>query len=360
MSFAVLHMQKMKASSLKGIENHNERLKESRTNPDIDKSKTHLNIDFHKSDERTYYMRVKDRIQELNLPKAVRKDAVVAVGFVATSDKAFFDNLSPDQTNRFFKLTHDFLKERYGEKNVIASKLHLDEKTPHLHTYIVPVTSDGRLSAKDVFTRSELKSLQTDYHKHMVSNGFDMEKGQSSRSHIDTAEFKKQTAYKELNELESKIANLVSQKNALEIDLNAFRKKLDPLKDVQVDFDKIDSLEAKYGVLNKNKVTINADEFESLKKLAKKSIVLEKSLANLTSEKNSIQADLKKVYQLLQEDREKNQKLTRKYKALEKENDTIKEILGPENMEKVMKKINLQEQKSLEKTLKPKVQDLEV
>ena len=107
-------------------------------------------------------------------------------------------------------------------------------------------------------------------------------------------------------------------------------------------------------------MTVNADEFESLRKLAKKSIVLEKDLANLTSEKNSIQADLKKVYQLLQEDREKNQKLTRKYKALEKENYTIKEILGPENMEKVMKKINLQEQKNLEKTLKPKVQDLEV
>ncbi|MGE4444945.1 MAG: hypothetical protein AB7E37_08260, partial [Candidatus Altimarinota bacterium] len=83
-------------------------------------------------------------------------------------------------------------------------------------------------------------------------------------------------------------------------------------------------------------------------------------LANLTSEKNSIQADLKKAYQLLQEDREKNQKLTRKTNNLKKEIDTIKEILGPENMEKVMKKINLQEQKSLEKTLKPKVQDLEV
>ncbi len=80
----------------------------------------------------------------------------------------------------------------------------------------------------------------------------------------------------------------------------------------------------------------------------------------MTSEKNSIQADFKKSIQLLEDSREKNQKLTRKYKALEKENDTIKEILGPENMEKVMKKINLQEQKNLEKTSKPKVQDLEV
>lgn len=77
----------------------------------------------------------------------------------------------------------------------------------------------------------------------------------------------------------------------------------------------------------------------------------------MTSEKNSIQADFKKSIQLLEDSREKNQKLTRKYKALEKENDTIKEILGPENMEKI--KV-LQEKKSLEKTLKPKVQDLEV
>ena len=70
--------------------------------------------------------------------------------------------------------------------------------------------------------------------------------------------------------------------------------------------------------------------------------------------------EIRQAIQLLEDSREKNLKNIRKYKALEKENETIKEILGPENMGKVMKKINLQEQKSLEKTLKPKVQDLEV
>ena len=88
MSYAVIHMQKLKAGGIRGIENHNERLKTSRTNPDIDYERSHLNKDLLAKDERTYYMRIKERIEELNLSKAIRKDAVMACGFICTSDRA--------------------------------------------------------------------------------------------------------------------------------------------------------------------------------------------------------------------------------------------------------------------------------
>lgn len=216
MSYAVVHMQKIKMGGVRGIENHNERLKESHTNPDIDYEKSHLNKDLfdpNGADQRTYYNRVRDRIKELELPKAVRKDAVVVTGFVCTSDKAFFDKLPQAEQDRFFKQSYDFLKDRYGEKNVVASTIHYDEKTPHMHCYIVPVTEDGRLSAKDIFTRTELRELQNDYHRNMKENGFDLERGVSAdgkRKHVEMQEFKIQTKYDQLKEKAAELEKLES------------------------------------------------------------------------------------------------------------------------------------------------------
>ncbi|MGX1988551.1 plasmid recombination protein, partial [Bacillus subtilis] len=46
MSYAVVRMQKMKAHDLKGIQVHNQRERESRTNSDIDKERSHENYDL--------------------------------------------------------------------------------------------------------------------------------------------------------------------------------------------------------------------------------------------------------------------------------------------------------------------------
>jgi len=222
MSYSVIHMQKMKIGAVRGIENHNERKTESRTNPDIDKGRSHLNKDMMPPDDRTYHRRIKERIAELNLPRAVRKDAVVACGFICTSDRKFFEGLNQAEQDRFFKGSHDFLKDRYGEKNVIASKVHYDETTPHLHTYIVPVTEDGRLSAKSLFTRKELKELQTDYHRHMNDLGFDLERGESTTKHLSTQEFKLQTKRQQLEKVEEALT-------AQEIKLENKQQKLEQL-----------------------------------------------------------------------------------------------------------------------------------
>lgn len=209
---------------IRGIENHNERLKESKTNPDIDYEKSHLNKDLIEHDNRTYYMRVKQRIEALNLPKAVRKDAVVTTGFICTSDRAFFDGLPQEQQDKFFKVSHDFLKERYGEENIIASKVHYDETTPHLHTYIVPVTKDGRLSAKEIFTPKELRSLQEDYYRTMRENGFDLERGEGKSKHLSVQEYKVETKFQELKEKQAELEALEKIDKA--VNLNASKGKL--------------------------------------------------------------------------------------------------------------------------------------
>lgn len=72
-----------------------------------------------------------------------------------------------DDVAKFFKHTHEFLCERYGEENAIASNVHFDEVTPHLHFDFVPVTYDkkrkrDKLCAKDVLTKKDLQSFHQD------------------------------------------------------------------------------------------------------------------------------------------------------------------------------------------------------
>jgi alpha-L-fucosidase len=68
-----------------------------------------------------------------------------------------------------------FLKAKFGEQNVVSCTLHQDELTPHFHAVVVPLTADGRLSAKDVFNPKTLRALQTEYAEAMKP--FGMERG---------------------------------------------------------------------------------------------------------------------------------------------------------------------------------------
>lgn len=242
MSYAVIHMQKIKMGGVKGVQNHTDRLKESHTNPDIDYSKSYLNKQLDPySSEKTYYNRIRDRIKELDLPKAVRKDAVTMCGFICTSDKAFFEKLPQQEQDRYFKESFDFLKNRYGEKNLVGCTVHYDETTPHMHYYVVPVTKDGRLSAKDIFTPVELKQLQTDYHKHMTGKGFDLERGRSSdRRHMDVQTFKEQTGYydRQKEELEKTALELKAKSQDLNAKKQEIHAQAEKIQDQEIKLDK--------------------------------------------------------------------------------------------------------------------------
>ncbi len=89
MSYLVLHMDKFKRESLRGIQSHNRRERRSRSNPDIRHEKSHENCELHQPEVRDYARAVQARIEALNLPKAVRKDAVVLCGLIVTSDLPF-------------------------------------------------------------------------------------------------------------------------------------------------------------------------------------------------------------------------------------------------------------------------------
>lgn len=46
---------------------------------------------------------------------------------------------------------YHFIADKYGEENIAAFIVHLDETTPHAHCVVVPINQQGKLSFKDVF-----------------------------------------------------------------------------------------------------------------------------------------------------------------------------------------------------------------
>ena len=197
MSLLVLHMDKFKKDAIRGIQSHNRRERESHSNPDIDYSRSVGNYDLCGNTSSKYAEAIQNRIDDLLMVKAVRKDAVHLCGLIVSSDTSFFTRIGKDETRRFFKEAAAYLTDFVGRENVISAMVHTDEKTPHMHFLHVPVTPDGRLSANSIYTRASLKKLQTDLPIYLQSRGFDIQRGveqkpSSAKKHLNTREFKQQ------------------------------------------------------------------------------------------------------------------------------------------------------------------------
>lgn len=101
MSYLVLHMNKFKKEAIRGIQSHNRRERESHSNPDIDYDRSAANYELHEAASSNYVETIQNRIDELLLVKGVRKDAVRMCGLIVTSDKTFFDGLTPEGNKAF-------------------------------------------------------------------------------------------------------------------------------------------------------------------------------------------------------------------------------------------------------------------
>jgi hypothetical protein len=88
------------------------------------------------------------KLREL-LPAKRRKDAVLAVEYVLTASPDWWKQASQPQQAAFFDQAHKWLADKYGADRVIVATIHRDEITPHLSAFVVPLTQDGRLSAKE-------------------------------------------------------------------------------------------------------------------------------------------------------------------------------------------------------------------
>ena len=98
------------------------------------------------------------------LPEKRRKDAVLAVEYVMTASPEWFAQATPEQEKAFFQRSLQWLADKYGADRIVTASIHRDEATPHLSAFVVPLTQDKRLSAKEfIGSRDKMRADQTSY-----------------------------------------------------------------------------------------------------------------------------------------------------------------------------------------------------
>lgn len=209
-------MMKIKASGCGGIQSHVNREHESKTNPDIDYTKTKDNVTIWKNDHLQSWCKfqVKTFAPET---KKLRKDAVLLCAFVVSSDAETLKAMGREKQLEFFRDSERFFSFRYGPETIAYAEIHYDEPgAPHMHLGVVPI-KDGRLCAKDLFNPKELRDLQTAFYE-QVGKKYGLERGQenSQAKHLSETQYKAQKAAEKVEELEAKAQALEAKVTALE------------------------------------------------------------------------------------------------------------------------------------------------
>lgn len=207
MGKVVLHMNKAKKGTSGGLTNHIDRTQKV-FSENIDRDRSHLNFSLVEKNG-TIDQMVNKRIAEgYKGERAIRKDAVTNCRFVLSGSHKEMSAFSYDQVELWAYDSYKFFEKRHGAENIVRAEVHMDEKTPHMHLVVVPLTDDGKLSATHFFgTRDKLKQLQTDY-ANQVGKSYGLERGVegNNRKHLTTKDY-----YRLINENEltaEKIAEL--------------------------------------------------------------------------------------------------------------------------------------------------------
>ncbi|MFP6343306.1 MobV family relaxase, partial [Staphylococcus aureus] len=184
----------------------------------------------------------------------------------------FFEQLTPEETKMFFEHAKSFLEQEYGKDNLLYATVHMDELTPHMHYGVVPITKDGRLSAKEVVgNKKALTEFQDRFNEYINSCGYELSRGISRklmpRQHEQVSRYKQLTDYhKEEYERQSQKLDHIKQesKEVMEKYQNALNVLKTPLNiPYKIETEKVGGLFSKETQETGN-VVIDKNEFESL------------------------------------------------------------------------------------------------
>ena len=268
--YAIMRFAKYKGPEIGNIEAHNERTKENyASNPDVDTSRSKYN--FHLVKPPGKYRTESER-QISAAGCRTRKDSIRMIETLFTASPEFFKGKKRAEIRTFFEEALHFLEQHQSKETIISAVVHMDEKTPHMHLCFVPLTEDGRLSAKDIMgNKKKLTWWQDEFWKHMVKKFPDLERGESAsltgRDHIPPRVFKEMTRLTKQKEKLGQLLTGITPFNA-----KSRAEEICKILDTYIpSVEKMDTLLRKYGVAftktaseNKRLKTKNAELEESL------------------------------------------------------------------------------------------------
>ena len=205
--FCIMRTEKRKRTDLGGIQRENTRTAteyNNRVNPGMDV----FNVTLKESSN--WLQDIDNEIRAAGAKS--RSNSVLALDTIYTASPNFFQGKTNAENDRFFQDCLKFHNEHFG--HIISAVIHYDETTPHLHVVSVPLTKDGRLSARDVIGNKSKMSKTQDSFFEQVGRGYGLERGihmdgQEKKQHISAQEH-------ELREIKQEIAREKEHLEAIE------------------------------------------------------------------------------------------------------------------------------------------------
>ena len=184
--YAVCHLQRGSGND-SGMSCHIERkdAKGKKYVPDnADAGRTHLNRELVKFPDgvSSRTEAIQHRINTAGLRRKVGKNQTKAIRIILTgTHEQMMKIANGGRLDCWIDANLKWLRDTFGNENLVSCVLHMDEKTPHLHATIVPIVtgervrrkregekkyetkSGPRLSADDVMRRTRLHEYQNSY-----------------------------------------------------------------------------------------------------------------------------------------------------------------------------------------------------
>ena len=250
MGYAVLHLEKAKGAD-GAMSTHIERTVHPKN---ADRTRTHLNRELVRFPEgvKNRTQAIAHRIETAGIKRKVGTNQVKAIRVLLTGSNKDMKQMEEDgRLDGWCNDNLKWLRETYGERNLVSAVLHMDEKTPHIHATIVPIvtgerrkarkeeqngkkkyrkknTQDVRLCADDVMARHRLKHYQDTYAQAMSKYGLQRGIDGSLAKHISTMQY-----YKELVEQQDSLQENIETLLGLEEEAQKILKKVKGEIDVQ-------------------------------------------------------------------------------------------------------------------------------
>ncbi|GLB57822.1 MobV family relaxase [Sporosarcina sp. NCCP-2378] len=346
--YAIIRVQKFKMSDVQGIQKHNQRQGKSKSNLDIDYERSHLNVDLLNEQNLRYEQTLKNEISE-RVKRKPRANSVVLSEFLVTASPEYMQSLSADEQKRYFERSLDFIKGRYGEQNTLYAVVHMDEANPHMHVGIVPITEDGRLSAKDLYNRTELRQLQKEFPAEMQRQGFEVERGEegSKEKHLHPNEYKeKKDLEKEVQllekNLEGKKEELLALNETVPVKVKFSAKK--EMEEVEVESKEKNLFGRPKKKIQRQptgNIIVSEPEFKRLLSAVKENERMKNSVqrflrTDLAKENQELEGQIDLIYNEWKEKNEENQQLKAEVRELRLENRSLKERVSDLRQEIVL------------------------
>lgn len=287
--FCIMRTEKRKRTDIGGIQRENTRTATEYNNkvaPGMDI----FNVTLKESND--WLQDINREIQAAGAK--ARSNSVMALDTIYTASADFFQGKTNQQNDDFFKDCLQFHQEHFG--HIISAVIHYDETTPHLHVISVPLTKDGRLSARDVIGNKAKMTKTQDQFFEQVGRGYGLERG----IHMDGQEKKQHISAQEhtLREIKQEIAREQEKLGAIEHSEETARTRAQEYRRTAAKLQKeVEQLQEERQAQHKSLLQLTEAKHKAQKEVKGLNYTLQKEKAEF----EAITADIKQASRNLEE-----------------------------------------------------------